>query len=231
MGYRVVVVDDHAVFRECLAVLLKPQPDIEVVGEASHLDEALEVVARTAPDVIIVDIKLGHLDGIAVVREFLRRDPQARILMLTMVDEPAFAAGAFAAGALGYATKSDSSEEVAHAVRCVAERRRYLSRVLSPAAVESEREIPGQAGADPLAALTRREREVFDLTLTGATSGEIGRKLSISARTVETHRGRILHKLHARTTLDLVRLAAKLGLLEAPAAAAGAPGPSRSRIS
>jgi two-component system response regulator NreC len=231
MTYRVVVIDDHAVFRDCLKLLLNPHRDIEVAGEASHLEEALEVVARTAPDVIILDVKLGGLDGIAVTREILRRDPQARILMLTMVDEPAFAAGAFAAGALGYATKSDSSDDVAHAIRSVAERQRYLSPLLSPAAVESEREIPAQAGADPLATLTRREREVFDLTLTGATSGEIGNRLSISARTVETHRGRILHKLHARTTLDLVRLAARLGLLESPGAAANAPTVARSRIS
>lgn len=217
MAYRVVIVDDHAVFRDCLKLLLNPHADIEVVGEASHLNEALEVVSRTLPDVIVVDVKLGALDGIAVTREILRRDPQARILMLTMVDEPAFAAGAFAAGALGYATKSESSEDVAQAIRTVAERRRYLSRMLSQAAVENQREPPAQSSADPLAALTRRERQVFDLTLTGATSSEIGKELSISARTVETHRGRILHKLHARTTLDLVRLAAKLGLLESQA--------------
>lgn len=231
MAYRVVIVDDHVVFRDCLKVLLNPHPDIEVVGEASHLDEALEVVSGTSPDVIVLDVKLGGLDGIAVTREILRRDPHARILMLTMLDEPAFAAGAFAAGALGYATKSDSGDEVAHAIRTVAERRRYLSRVLSPAAVESQRDPAAQSGADPLAALTRREREVFDLTLTGATSSEIGKQLSISARTVETHRGRILHKLHARTTLDLVRLAAKLGLLESQQSAANATAPARSRIS
>jgi|SRR5689334_20448823 two-component system, NarL family, invasion response regulator UvrY len=230
MAYRVVIVDDHAVFRDCLKVLLDPHPDIEVVGEASHLDQALEVVSGTSPDVIVLDVKLGGLDGIAVTREILRRDPAARILMLTMVDEPAFAAGAFAAGALGYATKSDSSDEVAHAIRTVAQRRRYLSRVLSPAAVASQRGPPPEpSSADPLAALTPREREVFDLTLTGATSGEIGQQLSISARTVETHRGRILHKLHARTTLDLVRLAARLGLLESQKPAANSP--ARSRMS
>jgi two-component system, NarL family, response regulator NreC len=231
MAFRVVIVDDHAVFRDCLKLLLNPHPDIEVVGEASHPTEALEVVSRTSPDVIIIDMKLGGLDGIAVTREILCRDPQARILMLTMLDEPAIAAGAFAAGALGYATKSESSDDVAHAIRTVAERRRYLSRLLSPAAVESQRELPAQSSADPLAALTRREREVFGLTLTGATSGEIGKQLFISARTVETHRGRILQKLHARTTLDLVRLAAKLGLLEAQQTAADSAAPARSRTS
>jgi two-component system, NarL family, response regulator NreC len=231
MAYRVVIIDDHAVFRDCLKLLLNPHPDIEVVGEAWQLDEALEVVSRTAPDVIVLDVRLGGFDGIEFTREILRRDPRARILMLTMVDEPAFAASAFAAGALGYATKSDSSDDVAHAIRSVAERRRYLSRVLSPAAVESEREASARPGADPLARLTRREREVFDLTLTGATSGEIGKKLSISARTVETHRGRILHKLDARTTLDLVRLAARLGLLDSQQPAATGTAPSRSRLS
>jgi len=231
MAYRVVIVDDHAVFRDCLKLLLKPHGEIEVVGEASHLSEALEVVERTSPDVIVLDVKLGNLDGLAVTREILRRDPEARILMLTMVDEPAFAAGAFAAGALGYATKTESSDDVAQAIRAVAERRRYLSRTLSPAAVESEQAPSQQSSADPLALLTRREREVFDLTLTGATSGEIGKQLGISARTVETHRARILQKLHVRTTLDLVRLAAKLGLLDPDEAAANSTSLLRSRIS
>ena len=144
-------------------------------------------------------------------RDILRRDPQARILMLTMMDEPAPAAEAFNAGALGYATKNQASDDLANAIHTVAARRRYLSPLISQA--EVDRAMTVQTAADPLAALTQREREVFDLLLSGATSVEMGQKLFISARTVETHRARILHKLGARTSVDLVRLAAKLGLI------------------
>lgn len=214
MGWTVMLVDDHAVFREGLKLLLQPYGDLEVVGEASRAPEALAMVDERRPDVIVLDMRLSGADGIDLAREILHRDPQSRILMLTMVDEAARAAQAFASGVIGYATKDEPSANVAQAIRAVAARRRYLSPALSPIEVDQEILRAGEPVPDPLATLTPREREIFTLTLSGATSGEIGRQLLISPRTVETHRGRILHKLHARTTLDLVRMAARLGLLE-----------------
>ena len=212
MTCSVVIIDDHAVLRDGLKLLLSRQPDVEVVGEAAGFPEAFELLDRTHPDVIMLDMVLdSDTDGVAAAREILRRDPRARILMLTMMDEPAPAAEAFAAGALGYATKNQPSEELATAIRTVAARDRYLSPVISQA--EVDRALTAQTASDPLAVLTARERQVFDLLLLGKTSIEMGRELFISARTVETHRARILHKLGARTTVDLVRLAARLGLL------------------
>jgi DNA-binding NarL/FixJ family response regulator len=209
----VMLVDDHAVFREGLKLVLEPYDDLTVVAEASGPPEAYAVMEESRPDVIVLDMRLADADGVTVAREMIRRDPRSRILMLTMVDEAAQAAQAFAAGALGYATKDEASAGVARAILAVAARQRYLSPALSPVDVDQEARRVSQPAADPLASLTRREREIFELTLSGATSGEIGRMLVISPRTVETHRGRILHKLHARTTLELVRMAARLGML------------------
>ena len=212
MTCSVVIIDDHTVLRDGLKLLLSRQPDVQVVGEAAGFPEAFELLERTRPDVIMLDMVLdSDTDGVAAAREILRRDPRARILMLTMMDEPAPAAEAFAAGALGYATKNQPSAELATAIRTVAARDRYLSPIISQA--EVDRALTTQTASDPLAVLTAREREVFDLLLLGKTSIEMGRELFISARTVETHRARILHKLGARTTVDLVRLAARLGLL------------------
>ncbi len=212
MACSVVIIDDHTVLRDGLKLLLSRQPDVQVVGEAAGFPEAFELLDRTRPDVIMLDMVLdSDTDGVAAAREILRRDPRARILMLTMMDEPAPAAEAFAAGALGYATKNQPSAELATAIRTVAARDRYLSPIISQA--EVDRALTAQTATNPLAVLTAREREVFDLLLHGKTSIEMGRELFISARTVETHRARILHKLGARTTVDLVRLAARLGLL------------------
>ena len=212
MACTVVIIDDHTVLRDGLKLLLRRHADVQVVGEAAGFPEAFELLDRTRPDVIMLDMILDDdTDGVAAAREILRRDPQARILMLTMMDEPAQAAEAFAAGALGYATKNQASDDLAHAIRTVAARHRYLSPIISQA--EVDRALTAQTASDPLAVLTQREREVFDLLLSGATSVQMGQQLFISPRTVETHRARILHKLGARTTVDLVRLAAKLGLI------------------
>ena len=205
MAYSVVIIDDHTVLRDGLKLLLKRHDDLQVLGEAAGFPQAFEVLDRTRPDVIMLDMFLNSAtDGVVAAREILRRDPQARILMLTMMNEAVAAAEAFAAGALGFATKNQPSDDLALAIRTVAARRRYLSPSISEE--EVERAMVTQTSSNPLAQLTQREREVFDLLLTG-------QRLFISDRTVETHRGHILHKLGARTTVDLVRLAAKLGLI------------------
>ena len=212
MACTVVIIDDHAVLRDGLKLLLRKHADIQVVGEAGGFPEAFELLDRLRPDVIMLDMVLDSAtDGVVAAREILRRDPGARILMLTMMDEPSAAAEAFAAGALGYATKNQASDDLSHAIHTVAERHRYLSPIISQA--EVDRALTAQTASHPLAILTQREREVFDLLLLGGTSIEMGQKLFISPRTVETHRAHILHKLGARTTVDLVRLAAKLGLI------------------
>jgi len=149
------------------------------------------------------------------VRELLRRLPQRRVLMLSMLLDEQRVAEALEAGALGYAGKAQSLEEVLEAIRTVAAGRVYVPPVLSRFVVQDYLRLRrGEAKPDsPLSRLTRREREVFDLIVAGGTTASIAKGLFISQRTVETHRSRILHKLKARSAADLVRLAARLDLL------------------
>jgi DNA-binding NarL/FixJ family response regulator len=206
-----VVVDDHQLFRETLRFLLRRQPDLRVAGEASGAAEAYRVIADVRPDVVVLDLLLPGTDGVAVVREIRRLHPTCRVLMLSMVDDPSSVAEALEAGALGFATKNEDSELVGAAIRAVAQGRPYLSTLLDRHQIERCRASP--RGPQGVALLTSRERDVFALTVEGLTANQIGARLFISPRTVETHRGRILRKLGARTAADLVRIAARIGAL------------------
>jgi two-component system response regulator NreC len=213
-GFRIALIDDHAIFREGLRALLARQNDLEVIGEANEARAAYALADRAAPDLIVLDIALPGCDGIAVARELIRREPSRRILMLSMFDDQERVARALEAGALGYATKEQSAEEVVAAIRTVASGKAYLAPQISRFVIEDYMRLrKGGDPASPLRALTGREREIFDLTVRGFSSQAIASQLSISRRTVETHRSRILHKLNLHSASDLVRLAARLGLL------------------
>jgi len=213
--FKVALVDDHRLFREGLRALLAAQPDLSVVGEAAEPTEACSLVGAVDPDLVVVDVLLGTGSGMALARELLRRSPRRRVLMLSMLLDEQRVAEALEAGALGYAGKAQSLDEVLEAIRTVAAGRVYVPSVLSRFVVQDYLRLRrGEAKADtPLARLTRREREVFDLIVSGGTTASIAQGLFISQRTVETHRSRILRKLKARSAADLVRLAARLGLL------------------
>jgi DNA-binding NarL/FixJ family response regulator len=215
MAYKVALVDDHRLFREGLRALLASQPDLQVVGEAAEPTQACTLVDAEDPDLVVVDVLLGTASGVALARELLRRSPRRRLLMLSMLLDEEHAAEALEVGALGYAGKAQSLDEVLEAIRTVASGRVYLPSVLSRFVVQDYLRLRrGEAAPDsPLARLTRREREVFDLIVSGGSTAHIAAQLSISHRTVETHRSRILHKLKARSAADLVRLAARLKLL------------------
>lgn len=213
MQTHVALVDDHRLFRDGLRALLEAQSDIRVVGEAADGHEAPSMVRETRPDVVVLDVLLPGMTGIEVARELLREDPSRKLIALSMVRDEQHVAQAFDAGMLGYASKEQSVQEVVTAIRTVAARQRYLAPTISRVAVEDYRRMRGNEQSSPLSSLTRREREVFDLTVAGAVTAEIARRLVISRRTVETHRARILRKLNAHSATDLVRLAARLGLL------------------
>ena len=215
MSYKVALVDDHRLFREGLRALLAVQPDLHVVGEAAEPDEACALIDAQDPDLVVLDVLLGPSSGVSLARELLRRSPRRKVLMLSMLLDEEHAAEALEVGALGYAGKAQSLDEVLEAIRTVAAGRVYVPSVLSRFVVQDYLRLRrGDGLADsPLARLTRREREVFDLIVAGGTTAAIAERLDISDRTVETHRSRILHKLKARSAADLVRLAARLKLL------------------
>jgi DNA-binding NarL/FixJ family response regulator len=214
---RVALVDDHLLFREGLRAMLASAPDLQIVAEASNAQEALPAVRATDPEVVVLDVMLPGVSGIGVARELLREDPKRRVLALSMVADEARVADALQAGVLGYACKSQSAAEVMEAIRTVARGETYLAPQVSGFVVSDEKRLrsgPGWSSRSPLMTLTARERQIFELCIQGNPTLQIARQLSISPRTVETHRGRILRKLNAHSVVDLVRLAARWGLLE-----------------
>jgi two-component system, NarL family, response regulator NreC len=212
---RVALVDDHLLFREGLRAMLATAPDLRIVAEASNAQEAVPAIRASHPEVVVLDVMLPGMSGIGVARELLRDDPQRRVLALSMVADEAHVADALQAGVLGYACKSQSAAEVMDAIRTVARGETYLAPQVSGFVVSDYRRLRGGSdnGRSPLAMLTSREREIFELCIQGNSTARIAKQLSISPRTVETHRGRILRKLNAHSAVDLVRLAARWGLL------------------
>ena len=205
---KILVVDDHPLFCEGLAGVIGAAPDLEVVGQAASADEARELVARLALDVAVVDVLMPSVSGIGIARELQELQPTCRVLGLSGVEEPFAIAEMLRAGAIGFAIKSQPSSEILAAIRCTAAGDRYLPPKVSRAAVEAE--LAG--GASPsLGQLTKREREIFELMIRGYTNSEIGARLFIALRTVETHRHRIAKKVCARSIVEMQRLAARYG--------------------
>jgi DNA-binding NarL/FixJ family response regulator len=213
---RVLLVDDHHLFREGLALLLGNHPQIELAGGASTAREACALVEKLAPDVVILDMTLPDSDGIATTREILRRRPRTQVLMLTMHATEFFVRKALEAGARGYALKTQSAAEILLAIDAVGAGNVYLAPEIPTA---SERAATRQGanantGSNPLDELSPREREVFDLVMRGLSNHQIARNLCISVKTVETHRTHINRKLGVHSTGQLIRLAALQGLVQ-----------------
>jgi DNA-binding NarL/FixJ family response regulator len=206
---RLVVVDDHALFRAGLVNLLDQMPELEVVGEAGDGREALEEVQRKRPDVVLLDVNMPVMGGVETV-EALKADQETRILMLTISkhDEDLF--GAIAAGADGYLLKSAEPEELRRAILLVSEGKSVLSpevtrRVLQM--VGSGKDVYSEVG------LSKREKEVLDCLAKGMTSAQVASQLFISENTVKTHVRHILEKLEASNRAEAVSKAIQIGLI------------------
>ena len=208
---RVVVVDDHAVVRSGIRLLLEREDDLEVVGEAGNGKDAIFAVRALKPDVILLDVVMPGESGIDVLPSLLKESPQTKVLVLSMQDDPSYVREAFAAGASGYVLKEAADEEVVAAVREIANGGRYVHPALGARMVTAEAEARAAAEADPL---SEREREVLRLLALGHTNQEIAKMLYISVRTAETHRAHIMQKLRISTRAELVRYALAQGLLE-----------------
>jgi two-component system, NarL family, response regulator NreC len=212
MTIRVLVVDDHAVVRAGLRLLLDAEEDIETVGEAGDARQAVFEVRSSKPDVILMDVGLGSgKSGIEAAPEVLHEAPSAKVLMLSMQDDPRYVREAFAAGASGYVLKEAADSELVTAVRQVAAGTRYVDPVLGARIAAGDAEAERAAGEDPL---SEREREVLRLLALGHTNQEIAKTLFISVRTAETHRAHIMQKLRISTRAELVRYAIGQGLLD-----------------
>jgi DNA-binding NarL/FixJ family response regulator len=208
---RVLIVDDHAVLRSGLHLLLDAQSDIEVVGEAGDVKEAVFETRDKKPDVVLMDVVMPGQTGIEGVPLVLKEAPKARVLVLSMQDDPRYVREAFAAGAVGYILKEAVDAEVVGAIQRVAAGDHYVHPALGARLVAAEAEAKAREEADPL---SDREREVMRLLALGHTNQEIAKMLYISVRTAETHRAHIMQKLRLSTRAELVRYAIDQGLLE-----------------
>lgn len=210
---RVMLVDDHQLFREGLVALLALDKGLTIVGQAATSRQAAALADEVTPDVVVLDLTLPDGDGIATTRELLRRRPRTRILILTMHTTQFFVRKALAAGAAGYALKSQPAEEILEAVRVVARGDTYVSPQIAPPPSGETTGRRAQDGLSALDELSPREREVFDLVMRGLSNQAIGENLCISIKTVETHRSHINKKLDVHSTGQLIRLAALQGLV------------------
>ena len=208
---RVLVVDDHAVVRSGLRRLLDAEPDIETVGEAPNAERAVFEAIDVHPDVVLMDLVMPEKGGIEGMPAVLQAVPDAKVLVLSMQDDPRYVRAAFEAGASGYVLKEAADTEVVSAIRAVASGEHYLHPSLGAKLIAAETEDRRRAEQDPL---SEREREVLRLLALGHTNQEIAKQLYISVRTAETHRAHIMQKLNLSSRAELVRYALADGLLE-----------------
>ena len=206
-SYTVAVVAGHRLFLDALCAVIAATEDLRVVAGTTIGRAAAATVQAARPDVVVIDLAVHGESGISVVRKILRDAPELRVLALSTPGEKPSVSDVLEAGACGCASTDQPVQEVLQALREVARGGSYLSPEAGAIPVRIARR------SRPLDLLTAREREIFDLTIVGRCSRAIAEELSISPRTVETHRARILHKLNAHSAVDLVRLAAEWGLL------------------
>lgn len=207
---RILVADDHPMLREGLVAVLATQPDLEVVGEASDGAEAARRARELTPDVILLDLEMPTLDGVAVLKELRAAGSAARALVFTAYDTDERILGALRAGARGYLLKGAARQEIFSAVRTVAAGGSLLQPAVTARLMES---LGGESGA-PHEDLTPRELEVLALLADGLPNREIAGRLFVTERTVKFHVGSILAKLGAANRTEAARIAARRGLVE-----------------
>jgi two-component system, NarL family, response regulator NreC len=207
---RVLVVDDHAVVRAGLRRVLDAESDIETVGEAATAERAVFEAIESKPDVVLMDVVMPGQTGIEGMPALFRAVPTAKVLVLSMQDDPRYVREAFEAGASGYVLKEAADTDVVEAVRQVAAGERYVHPALGARLVAAQSEERKRAESDPL---SEREREVLRLLALGHTNQEIAAKLYISVRTAETHRAHVMQKLGLSSRAELVRYALDHDLL------------------
>ncbi len=209
MSTRVMVVDDHAVLRDGLKLLLNQSPGLRVTAEASSGTEALELLAKASVDIAIVDLSMPEMNGIELTQQIRTRWPDTQVVILSMHGSPEFVHRALRAGAVGYVLKESAASELLEAVKAALAKVRYLSPALRENLIDH---MLGQNTLSPLERLSARERQVLQYLVEGHTSREIGEQLSLSPKSVETYRRRLMEKLGINDIPQLVRFAIEQGL-------------------
>ena len=210
MAIRVLIADDHEVVAEGLRHLIDAESDMEVVACVGDGREAVQQARDTRPDVVLMDLSMPELNGADATRAILQRDPKCRVIVLSMYSEREYVRRALKAGAAGYVVKRSAAKEVVEAIRAVHAGQRYLSPRVADVVLE---DYTDDKQDDALARLSAREREVLQLLAEGRTGAQIAERLSLSQKTVETYRARLVEKLGIRDLAGLVRFAIQKGLV------------------
>jgi len=197
--------------RDGLRALLEGGPDLQVVGVAGNGRDAVAEAQRLRPDVVIMDIAMPELDGVEATRRILEKCPETRVLILSMYLSAEHIHRALQAGAQGYVLKESAGEEVVEAIRALRAGKRYLSHRITETVIDDY--LRDGANVSPIDSLSLRERDVLQLVVEGRTNAAIAQALSLSPKTVETYRARIMRKLKVRDTVELVKFAMRHGLI------------------
>ena len=204
---KVVIVDDHKMVIDGMSLLLQNQPDIEVIGSALSGEEAIKLISKITPDVVLLDINMPGINGIETCKEMLKIQPQLKIIAISMHKESSLIKLMLSNGAKGYVLKNAGQDEVVEAIKEVYQGKTYLDETVNEIIVNSVTKSSQQTTQSPFPSLSRREKEILELILEEFTTQEIAEKLFISFGTVETHRRNMLIKTGARNTAGLVRIA------------------------
>jgi two-component system, NarL family, response regulator NreC len=209
----IIIADDHHIVRRGVQAILSTEADIKIIGECSDGLETVNLVEKLQPDILILDLMMGGINGLEVTRQLNKKSPRTGIVVLSMHSNEAYVLEALRSGAKAYILKDNTTDDLVHAIREVAAGRRYLSSQLTERAIDAYTQKTDVNPQDPYEQLTTREREVLQMAAQGLANSEIAERLFVSPRTVETHRANLMHKLGVRSHTELVKYAILRGIV------------------
>ena len=213
MSIKIIIADDHKLVSTSLIPLLNSQAGMQVVAEASNGRKAVELASKLKPDIVVMDIGMADLNGIEATRQIVSKYPHIKVIILTMHADRRYITEALNAGASGYLTKSCSFEELVNAIRAVSDNKKYLSPEVSGIVIEESLNKSKKVNGSIFSLLTLREREVLQLLAEGKTVKEIAFELTVSIKTVHTHRTKVMKKLKINNISSLIKYAIQEGLI------------------
>ena len=215
MKIKVVLADDHKIIRDGLCALIEKHPDMEVIAEVENGKEAVDVVARLSPDVVIMDITMPRMNGIEATRKILENNPFVKVIGLSMHSAPEYVSGILHAGASGYLLKECAFGEIVQAIQAVVRNKSYICPEVASVVIDGFKGRHISDNPEDTSLLTDREREVLQLIAEGYSSKEIATHLNLSNKTIASHRQNIMDKLHCHDVVKLTKYAIRKGITSA----------------